>query len=128
MHISNLQVLSLFAQLTDLGHVRFQPSFVTTNDTDSYYRPLPFVLIGHLGNRGIEAGTQTILQTAHGTALVLQGPGPWNHQFDGEQGDKKFWIRHGIDILTRTGPSVLGVHVSCRCCKKPFRILQAHVL
>ena len=57
MHISNLQVLSLFAQLRDLGHVRFQLSFVTTNDTDSYYRPLPFVLIGHFGNRGIETGT-----------------------------------------------------------------------
>ena len=57
MHVSNLQVLSLFAQLTDLGHVRFQLSFVTTNDTDSYYRPLPFVLIGHLGNRGVETGT-----------------------------------------------------------------------
>ena len=89
MHISNLQVLSLFAQLTDLAHVRFQLSFVTTNHTDSYYRPLPFVLIGHFGNRGVETGAETILQTAHSTALVLQGMGPWDHQFDGEQGDEK---------------------------------------
>ena len=104
MHISNLQVSGLFAQLTDPGHVRLQLSPVTAQDTDSDYRPLPFILTGHLGNRGVEAGTQAILQTTHGTALVLQGPGPWNHQFDGEQGDKKVWIRHGIDrrIIQRT--------------------------
>jgi hypothetical protein len=54
MHIGNLQVLSLFAQLADLAHVRFQLSFVTTNDTNSYYRPLPFVLVGQFGNRGVE--------------------------------------------------------------------------
>ena len=84
MHISNLQVSGLFAQLTDPGHVRLQLSPVTAQDTDSDYRPLPFILTGHLGNRGVEAGTQAILQTTHGTALVLQGPGPWNHQFDGK--------------------------------------------
>ena len=97
MYIGNLQVLGLFAQLTDLAHVRFQLSFVTTNHTDSYYRPLPFVLIGHFGNRGVETGAETILQTAHNTALVLQGMGPRDHQFDGEQGDGKGWFRHGID-------------------------------
>ena len=95
MYISHLQVFSRFAQLPDPGHVRFQLSLVTTKDTDSYYRPLPFVLIGHIGNRGVETGTQTILQTAHGTALVLQGPGPRNQEFDGEQGDENIWIRHG---------------------------------
>lgn len=103
MHISYLQVFGLCAQLTDLGHARFQLPPVTTKDTDSYYRPLPLVLIGHLGNRGVETGTQTILQTAHGTTLVLQGLGPWNHQFDGEQGDKKVWVRHGFDRPTVAG-------------------------
>jgi len=103
MHISNLYVLGLLAQLTDLAHVRFQLALVTTNDTHSYDRPLPFVLVAHLGNRGIETGAQTILQTAHSTALVLQGTGPRDHQFDGEQGDGKGWIRHGIDRRTVTG-------------------------
>lgn len=96
MHIGNLQILGLFTQLTDPGHVRLQPSPVTTQDADRYDCTLPFVLIVYLGHRGIEAGAQTILQTAHGTALVLQGPGPWNQQFDGQQGDKKVWVRHGI--------------------------------
>ena len=103
MHISNLQVLGLFAQLTNPGHFRFQLSSIITKNTDSDYRPLPFVLIGHLGNRGVETGTQTILQTAHDTTLVLQGPGPWNQQFDGEQGDEKVWVRHGFDRPTVAG-------------------------
>ena len=103
MNISYLQVFDLLADLTDPAHVRFQLSSVITKHTESYYRPLPFVLIGHLGNRGVETGTQPILQTAHGTALVLQGPGPWNHQFDGEQGDGKVLIRHGIDRWTVAG-------------------------
>lgn len=88
MHISDLHVLGLFTQLPDPGHVRFKLSPVTTEDADRDDRPLPFVLVADLGNRGIETGTQSILQATHGTALVLQGPGPWNHQFDGEQGDK----------------------------------------
>ena len=99
MHISNLQVPGLLAQQTDPGHVRFQLPLVTAQDTDSNDCTLPFVLTGHLGNRGVEAGAQTILQTAHGTALVLQGPGPWNHQFDSEQGNRYIRIRHVIDKL-----------------------------
>ena len=100
MHISNLQIPGLFAQQTDPGHIRLQLPPVITQHTDSNDRPLPFILTGHLGNRGVEAGTQTIFQAAHGTTLILQGPGPWNHQFDGEQGDQDIWSRHGIDRLT----------------------------
>ena len=100
MHISNLQVPGLLAQQPDPGHVRFQLPFVTAQDTDSNDCALPFVLTGHLGNRGVEAGAQTILQTAHGTTLVLQGAGPWNHHLNGEQGDQDIWIRHVIDKLT----------------------------
>ena len=82
----NLQVSGRFAQLTNLAHIRLQVPPVTIKNTDSYDCPLPFVLTGNLGNRGIETGAQTILQSAHGTALVLQRLGPWNHQFDGQQG------------------------------------------
>ena len=85
MHSGNLQILCLFTQLTDPAHIRFQLPFIITQDTNSQHRALPFVLIVHLGNRGIEAGAQTILQTAHGTALVFQGACPWNQQFDGQQ-------------------------------------------
>ena len=87
MNIRNLQVSGLFAQLMDPGHIRFQLPPVSIEKTDSDYRPLPFVLTGHLGNRGVEAGTQAILQTAHSTALVLQGLSPGDHQFDSKQGD-----------------------------------------
>jgi hypothetical protein len=96
MYISNLQILCLFTQLTDPAHIRFQLPFVITQDTNGQDRALPFVLIAHLGNRGIEAGAQAILQAAHGTALVFQGAGPRNQQFDGQQGDKKVWVRHGV--------------------------------
>ena len=85
LHTGNLQVLSLFGQLSDPVHGRFKPPPVTVNDTYSNCCPLPFVLKGDLCNGGIETGTQTIFQAAHGSALVLQGTGPGNHQFDGEQ-------------------------------------------
>ena len=94
-----LQVPGLFAQLTDPGHVGLQLPPVGIQDADSDEGPLPFILAGHLDNRGIEAGPQTVLQTTHGTAFVLKGPGPWNKQFDGEQGNRKVWIRHGVEQM-----------------------------
>jgi len=89
MHIDDLQVLRLPGQLTHPGHVRFQLAPVAIDNTDSYYRPLPFVLKVNFDNRGVETGTQPVFQAAHGTALVLQRPGPRDYQFDSEQGNKE---------------------------------------
>ena len=96
VHTGNLQVLSLFGQLPDPAHGRFKLPPVTINDTYGDCCPLPLVLKGDLGNGGIETGTQTIFKAAHGAAFVLQGPGPGNHQFDGEQRDEQGWIGHGV--------------------------------
>ena len=103
VHAGNLQVLSLSGQLSDPVHGRFKLPTVTINDTNGDSCPLPFILKVDLGNRGIETGTQTIFQAAHGAALVLQGTGPGDHQLDGQQGDVKVWVRHGIDTRTMTG-------------------------
>ena len=54
MHIRNLQIFCLFAQLTNPGHIRCKMSPVTIKDTDCYSRPLPLVMVDHLGNQGIE--------------------------------------------------------------------------
>ena len=95
--------MGLFGQLANLGHDRFQLPTVTVNDADGDGRTLPFVLIADLGNGGVEAGTQTLLQATHGAAPVLEGPGPGNHQFDGEQGNEQGWFGHGSIRRTVAG-------------------------